>query len=516
MFVSIALMARRLSALFSCKMHGTLSDELNLFSAEFVTPETIPQNDRIYLLDLRKNEEILFNRSFAVLAVIGKPEEKLIDRCGCVLEFSDAEAPETVFNAINGVFVFYNQWDYKLQQIIKSQGTLQNLIDCSVPIFRNTLAMHNAALECIAETNEVLETEDYATHLQASAQRLKLSYQRIFLEDCDYQKSLLLEGPFFSKITGHRTLTQNLFVDGEFFCRIVIPEKKNPLYSTDLNLLQHLSGYIQLLLSKHIVNSIEDVQSFNLFLSNILSGKMNDETYIHKKIREHGWQYNDHYLCLKFTTDSFNKLENTSEVICRHFKKLIKRSEIFKYQDSILAIVNMGQEPYDSFIVVQSFSEYMRDMNMKVGVSNTICGFNNLLYIHKQAELALRIGLRLWKDKWIQRFSSVAPYYLLEQSMSEMPVVAVCPSEIIELLRYDASHKTEYYHTVKAYLECDLHLVETAKRLYIHRTTLIYRLKKITQYFKLCFNNSFVIMYYRFSINLITYTGFDIEINQRN
>ncbi len=513
MFISIALIHRYILSQYPCTVHGQLSEDLTLFSVEFATADTIPRPDRIYLLDLRKNEENLIVHDCAALAAIGKPDPALIDRCKCIIEFSDSESAEAVFNAINGAFVFYNQWDFNLQRVLKSHGTIQNLIDCSAQVFRNTIVVHNAAFECIAETNEVSEAEDYNTYLKNSEQRLSHDYQRTFLEDRVFQDSLSYQVPFFSAVTGHRTMAQNISINGEFYCRIVITDRKSPLDSADLKLLQHLSEYVQVLFSNCADNLAGELQSFSSFLSHVLDGKTKDESYINKIIREQGWRSGDYYLCLVFIKDSFSMLGNTSWVICKHLKKLITRAEVFRHNDNIVAVYNWSQAPANTADITSAFAEYMRDMNMKVGVSNVICGFNNLVSMYKQAELALKIGLRLWNDQWIQRFSSVAPYYIIEQSITELPAIAVCPTGIIDLLRRDALNNTDYYQTFKTFLENDMHIEKTAKRLFIHRTTLIYRLKKIKSIFLFDFDDPLLVMYYKFSINLISHTGIDLDVS---
>ncbi|MFR3031599.1 MAG: helix-turn-helix domain-containing protein [Blautia sp.] len=43
------------------------------------------------------------------------------------------------------------------------------------------------------------------------------------------------------------------------------------------------------------------------------------------------------------------------------------------------------------------------------------------------------------------------------------------------------THHTDYFHTLKVYLDHHMNAVQTAKELYIHRSTFLYRLDKIKQ-----------------------------------
>jgi len=512
MFVSIALICKRLSGLFSFIVHGNPSDELNLLSAEFLRPNTIPQNDIIYVVDLLKNEESIPNFRYQALITVGKPDEQLIQRCECLLEFPETECVQDVFNAVSAVFSYYNRWDNQLQQVIKTQGSIQNLLDCSVEIFGNPIGIHNAALECIAETNVITEADDLKLYLNKSYQRSDANYLKGFLEDKEFQSSLNIKGAFFQTgILGSNNLVQNFFINGEFFCRVVITERKNKLSPADAKLLEHLAEYIQILLRSYCNDLSSDTHSFGLFLSNIISGKIREGAYISKKVHEHGWGSSDSYVCVVFLLSSREAFTSISDAICKQLKKLIPNSEVFKHEDRIVAVINVGQATSDLTEILHSFTPYMRDMNMRAGVSNILGGIKNLVNIYKQADIALRTGMRLWSHFWIHRFCCVAPYYVLEQSISELSVEAVCSPKIMELLRYDALHKTEYYHTVKAYLECNLNLARTSEVLFIHRTTLLYRLDRIKQLFDLNFNDPLERMYYQLSISLISYTAFELD-----
>jgi len=215
MFVSIALICKRLSGLFSFIVHGNPSDELNLLSAEFLRPNTIPQNDIIYVVDLLKNEESIPNFRYQALITVGKPDEQLIQQCECLLEFPETECVQDVFNAVSAVFSYYNRWDNQLQQVIKTQGSIQNLLDCSVEIFGNPIGIHNAALECIAETNVITEADDLKLCLIKAIRGRTQIILRAFLRIRNFNPRLTLKAHFFKRasweaITWFRTFSSTV------------------------------------------------------------------------------------------------------------------------------------------------------------------------------------------------------------------------------------------------------------------------------------------------------------------
>ena len=173
-----------------------------------------------------------------------------------------------------------------------------------------------------------------------------------------------------------------------------------------------------------------------------------------------------------------------------------------------MAIADLGAEPGSAESVVCGFAEYMRDMNMKAGVSNACQGYQSIRDLYLQADIALNLGGRLWSHLWLSRFRSVAPYYILEQCSGDLRAATLCAPEILGLIRHDMEHGTEYFKTVKVYLGCSLNLAETSRQLFIHRTTLLYRLGKIQELFPMSFHSPLERIYYHLSVLLISYNSF--------
>ena len=52
---------------------------------------------------------------------------------------------------------------------------------------------------------------------------------------------------------------------------------------------------------------------------------------------------------------------------------------------------------------------------------------------------------------------------------------------LLALQRHDAAQHTEYMKTLRVYLDQNLNAMQTAKELFIHRSTFLYRLEKIKE-----------------------------------
>ena len=69
--------------------------------------------------------------------------------------------------------------------------------------------------------------------------------------------------------------------------------------------------------------------------------------------------------------------------------------------------------------------------------------------------------------------------YLLSQGGEHLSPELLCSNKLLILKQYDEKNKTELYRTLRVYLELERNVLQTAKTLFIHRSTLFYRLERI-------------------------------------
>ncbi len=106
---------------------------------------------------------------------------------------------------------------------------------------------------------------------------------------------------------------------------------------------------------------------------------------------------------------------------------------------------------------------------------------------YREAESALQVGQRLrttedLEDR-VHAFSALGVQRLLFALSRESPEILRSFGEgvIGPLIAYDEGHGTELVKTLKAYTECDGNVSEVAELLHVHKHTVRYRLRRITE-----------------------------------
>lgn len=107
------------------------------------------------------------------------------------------------------------------------------------------------------------------------------------------------------------------------------------------------------------------------------------------------------------------------------------------------------------------------------------------------------------QDKRVDEFTGQAPISLLQHYTGTMPLDFYRHPALDTLLHYDKIKHTSFYDTLHAYIRCDRNVTHTADTLFIHRNTLLYRLRRMEELTQLDFSETetFIALYLAFLID---------------
>ncbi len=446
MKLSTAILADKLKSRFSLQNKKALSDELHLEQVLFYdgSDEMLP--DKIYIYSQKPGSDpMLVVPREAVLFCIGKVPTRNTEQDGQVFQVIDETSPYVLFNEIQRIFDYYDRWEQRLRELVRTAGSIRELLDESFRIFLNPLIVSSADYFVIGYSSVIDTREELASLVDLDS---------VIQSSDEYQNGRRIlnqrkkRGAYFlpEYITGARTLRVNLFENDQFIYQIMMVESLSRFKSYDGALLEYLSAYIQAALSRLIDSRVEIGHRLDRILSDILSNPGRDNKSAEK------W---------------FSLMETDIEEI-------------------LGKIVN-----------------FLKDTFLKAGVSNAFTGFEELADSYLQAEKALDVGSRKKPYRWIYRFDEMALDYMLERSSSELPVKLVCSDKVLELKAYDEAHHTDYYHTLKTYVENQQNAVQTAKKLFIHRSTFLYRMEKIEELTKLDLRDYDTLLYVMMTFRIL-------------
>jgi DNA-binding PucR family transcriptional regulator len=129
--------------------------------------------------------------------------------------------------------------------------------------------------------------------------------------------------------------------------------------------------------------------------------------------------------------------------------------------------------------------DFVSGLYLQAGISNEFTDLFDIRIHYSQAESALENGDLLNPGKNVCRFSDYALAEMIINSLGGMPAEAYFPAGFKEVLKHDAVSGVSYLETLKVFLEENMSFSSAAKRLYVHRSTLIDRVERIEKELKL-------------------------------
>ena len=390
------------------------------------------------------------------------------------------DAPwQGVFNLLQQLYDRYDQWEGQLEDTLLRHGTVQALLQVSQPLLDNPLLVMRTDFTVVAQAGEGVLLPGQGSPEEGYDAMEVLTALR---QDALYTQMEEVSHPFLypAHILGWRSWNVNIRSEGKTTHRIVLAEREHQLRSSDGWLLSCLAPYVEYLLGQ--AGAAEDARTTSglrpLFLR-ILSDRTADYLDMSSQLTRLDWLPEHHYLCLVLKTTYLDQRSVNANLICSHIERKYPCSCCFQYKDDIVVFFNLDHAGMSQETLLAEMAYFIRENFLKAGYSRVMAGHGNLRRQYVQACVALDVGGRVNPYVWIHRFNSIAFSYLLEQATRRLPGNILCHEKLLVLQTYDQQQHTEYMKTLRTYLDEHLNAMQTAKELFIHRSTLLYRLEKI-------------------------------------
>lgn len=398
-------------------------------------------------------------------------------RFSCILLSCDTSVIH-VFNCIQSIFDYYEQWEQQLIHVCHTDGSLEDLLELSLPVFKNPLWISDTNFSLAAEAGLKEAAEEYEIFTKPE---MRIDYMNAFHQDeaCRIPKDSRVPVLFPAYITGHRSLNLNLFLDGRQEYYLSMLEWNSPVTEADSYLLTVLAQHAEYLLHRIHSESSSRSNTLQSTFQSILSDRTADYMGISRILASVGWLPEHLYLCVLLQPNLSGGASLGAKTICNYMETEFSSCCCLVFQENAVAFFNltlMNTEPED---LHSKLAYFIRDSFLKAGYSRSMKGHMNLRRQYLQARTALTLGCEIHPELWIHHFSRIALPYILRQASKVLPGPMLCHEKLLDLQESDKVQNTEYMKTLKTYLDHNLNTVQSAKSLYIHRSTFLYRLERI-------------------------------------
>lgn len=480
MKLSPAFIIQRLSDTYEIIYSGQLSKEPCLDKLYFYTVENPLMENTLYLLDsshqLPRKTPIPTNS--LLLQIQDIPETpRTLPANFCLLK--NASSILSLFNQIQDLFQSLEQWRNDLICACLKGASIQRLLEISQPVLNAPLAVMDSYSHLIASA-PAWEPGHMTDAFNAFKEKIR--HCRISGQD-DYVSEA---GLFCVNIGRQSSMPCQLFMlkkDPKTFCE-----------HYDF-LLEYLAEMIQYAFTHNTM--------LHSLFQTILAGKSINHTFISQQLDALGWRFEDHYICIILEDSHMNAENPDLRSICSYIENSMPWACAFIYKNNIVIYINQSKAQLTVSAISEKLAYFIRDQLLKAGYSRCMPGHMDLYEQYVQAHAALEMGKCKRPSLWIHHFNEIALDYILEEATKKLPGYMISHEKLLKLKYIDNLHHTEYVKTLRCYLNNHCNAVQTAKALYIHRSTFLYRLDKIKDILHTDLNNPDETLYLMLSLHFI-------------
>ncbi len=395
---------------------------------------------------------------------------------------------------IQDVFDFYQDWEMKINRYL-GQYDYQNVLDSCWPVFHNPMTLLNGQKKVLAMSSRYMDEpmDDEWAYL------LKYHYASVDTARAHRQSHICLEDetPQIYRRVGraqYDSLSIPLIFRHTVFGRINLLQRDRKLNYGDLQLLELLAAGLKRSLSGH---RDEDMPYHGDCFSMLLENKLTVQEELNYQLAYLKWKRKDSFqLFLLESQDSAWELVN--RLVTDTIRSRLSGSPVIVKEKKIIVILraNMaGYEEAKEFLLLAA-----KDMGLCVSYSLILPDIMHIYYMLRQAAYAMRS-----EDAEVQGafdFYEYALNYMIESTSLWERFFAVHP-DILHLWLKKQKYQDTKYDTFWCYLENDRSLIRAAAKLFIHRNTLVYHLKRIHELVEYNPEDTYTLDYMKISMRVL-------------
>ena len=216
-------------------------------------------------------------------------------------------------------------------------------------------------------------------------------------------------------------------------------------------------------------------------LTDLIRRDIINKAALDMELRSLGWKHSDRYCVLCMRPGQPGRTDNTEQYYCKELMKEFPACFAFPADKNIVVIFNGSVYSGTLADFFRELAIFIRENNFRVGSSNPFQDLYRLRKYYRQAEIVLDIGTQENPSEWRHSFGDYVLNYIFSMATSEFEKEELYSPVYRRILHYDEENETEFLKTLKCYLDNQMNVVRTAQELYIHRSTMIYRLKRICE-----------------------------------
>jgi PucR family transcriptional regulator, proline-responsive transcriptional activator len=463
--LSSRLQEAYISHLELCKYPQVALKNQKLFSAR-----------RIYIAEAdHLSPEPEFEGPVIVIATKRPPKAYFVAQCSILVCKGNLE---DIFSDVMAAQLRLDDFGNKLQNDLLDGKDIQHFLDTCSNALEATMVLLDSQMSLLAmkryQDEEDEELDYLQTHHYFSAHVInQVKNSKEFEKLMEYREPKVYNLP--NEENG--CVFENYFYEDMFLGRLIIFKRGDKVFPSGiLEFMKQIGVYFRHLLLQKMSFA---PKVYDYFLPEILNGRLKDRSLIEFNLSHMNWRIQDTYVVLFVLMGEVEIRSRTCQYIIDLLRGIYKDSRIFLFNQNIIGVIRTHAISQEQ--LAADITPILRDADLRAGMSQMFDDFTELLSYYRQAEAAVRIGVKLDNTQRLYHHQKYALQHLLQEIVQAGSPGAHFHPVVKSLFDFDRREGTELAGTLRVFLEQERASNQTAQILGIHRNTLQHRLEKMMQ-----------------------------------
>jgi sugar diacid utilization regulator len=437
-------------------------------------------DEYVYIVDAGRSNPVHIPSELSYLIISG---EHYVFEQSCTSQCIFLKSDYTFTSALYTVckaFEKYSDWHTALQAELNDGPNLNRLCALGSRILENDAILYDKDYTIIAGAVNN-GSPDWYVERNGPYYALSAKAVRQLKNDINFQQTFRQTGAAVCKVDflPYSVLYVNLNKGSIYEGRLCITDSVRPFKNGDYQIAEILTEFLRLAVRRQAFQANDESRVFEAFLLKMLDGYSPTEEQLIRALRFWHWKRFGKYICIRISQNELDTETSSDRYLISRIAMTLKGSVSVRGKEGIACIVSLSEKE-TSDELTKKLAALLETVVPNIGVSDVFEDFSELAQFHKQAAIAAEMGAQENPKDWRHFFQDYAMAHYYKFGTSVLPAIHFCDRDVRRLMSY-RNTRTDYYHTLKVYLENNMNLLETSNALFIHRTTLFNRISKIKE-----------------------------------
>lgn len=386
---------------------------------------------------------------------------------------------------------YYKEIHDRFTALSLADKGLEKIIHTLEELIGNPVALFDRNFRCIVSTYPELEKFEMIekVHFYEQTSGIKFPHYR-----------QIVKYPELDNIKGHQIVVPIEALNHNKMY-LLIGEINKSLGELDLIAVENAATSLSLELVKQFAVAEVEKKYKNDLIEELISGKIQSIQAVYEKANVIGWDFSGAFTAVLF------KINRQTDDMLKQKGDLSDRSQFLVHEAIHHYLPNGIISNKSNFFIVlwkvekackndtdwiddikktartiqEVIKKQLKDIDVQVGIGCAVSDISEIPQSYREAHDALDLGETLNGLASITAFSELGIFRLLRHVNDSSALLQFIPKSLKELLDYQQANQADLLETLQTFLECNQNAAQTAKLLFVHYKTVVYRLERIKE-----------------------------------